>query len=120
MEIKNRIEKYLLSKKGSYLDFPFGPEAAVYKVGNKMFALASWQEKIPYVNLKCDPEDADILRSMFHSIKPAYHMNKIHWNSVYLDGTVPEGILHQMIDDSYNLVINKLSRAEKEKLQGKA
>jgi len=115
MEIENKIEKYLLSKKGIYLDFPFGPEAAVYKVGNKMFALCSWHEKVPWLNLKCDPEDADILRSMFDSIKPAYHMNKRHWNSVYLNGTVPEGILHQMIDDSYNLVVKGLSRAEKKK-----
>ena len=114
--MKNKLEKYLLSKKGSYLDFPFGPEASVYKVGSKMFALASWQEKVPWLNLKCDPEDADILRSMFDAIKPAYHMNKRHWNSVYLDGTVPEGILHQMIDDSYNLVVKGLGRAEGERL----
>ena len=113
MKIENKVEKYLLSKKGSYLDFPFGPEPAVYKVGNKMFALYGWQEKVPYLNLKCDPDDADILRSMFDSVKPAYHMNKRHWNSVYLDGTVPEGILHQMIDDSYNLVVKGLSRAER-------
>jgi predicted DNA-binding protein (MmcQ/YjbR family) len=108
---ENKVEKYLLSKKGSCLDFPFGPEAAVYKVGNKMFALGSWQEKVPWLNLKCDPEDADMLRSMFESIKPAYHMNKRHWNSVYLDGTVPEGILYQMIDDSYDLVMKGLGRA---------
>jgi predicted DNA-binding protein (MmcQ/YjbR family) len=117
VDIENKLEKYLLSKKGSYLDFPFGPEAAVYKVGSKMFALCAWHEKVPWLNLKCDPEDADILRSMFDSIKPAYHMNKKHWNSVYLDGTVPEGILHQMIDDSYSLVVNGLSKAEREKLK---
>jgi predicted DNA-binding protein (MmcQ/YjbR family) len=116
VEIENKLEKYLLAKKGSYLDFPFGPEAAVYKVGNKMFALWAWQEKVPWLNLKCDPEDADTLRSMFDAIQPGYHMNKKHWNSVYLDGTVPEGILHQMIDDSYNLVVKGLSRAERERL----
>ncbi len=102
---------------GSYLDFPFGPEDAVYKVGSRMFALASWQEKIPYINLKTDPEDSEILRYMFKSIRPAYHMNKKHWNSVYLDGSVPEGIIYQMIDDSYTLVAKKLSREEKEKLE---
>jgi predicted DNA-binding protein (MmcQ/YjbR family) len=116
MQIKNKIEKYLLSKKGSYLDFPFGPEPAVYKVGSKMFALCGWKDKVPYLNLKCDPDDADILRSMFDSVKPAYHMNKRHWNSVYLDGSVPERILHQMIDDSYNLVVKGLTRAERERL----
>ncbi len=117
MKKENKVEKYLLSKKGSYLDFPFGPEASVYKVGNKMFALCSWQEKVPWLNLKCDPEDADMLRSMFDSIKPAYHMNKRHWNSVYLDGAVPEGILYQMIDDSYDLVVKGLGRAKSKKLR---
>jgi predicted DNA-binding protein (MmcQ/YjbR family) len=117
MKKENKVEKYLLSKKGSCLDFPFGPEAAVYKVGSKMFALGSWQEKVPWLNLKCDPEDADMLRSMFGSIKPAYHMNKRHWNSVYLDGTVPEGILYQMIDDSYDLVVKGLGRAKGKKLR---
>jgi predicted DNA-binding protein (MmcQ/YjbR family) len=116
-ENRKKLEKYLLSKKGSYLDFPFGPGAAVYKVGNKMFALCSWQENVPRLNLKCDPEDTDILRSMFDAIQPGYHMNKKHWNSVYLDGTVPEGILHQMIDDSYNLVVKGLSKAEKLRLE---
>jgi predicted DNA-binding protein (MmcQ/YjbR family) len=116
MGIRKKLEKYLLSKKGSYLDFPFGPEAAVYKVGDKMFCLCAWQEKIPWLNLKCDPEDADILRSMFEAIQPGYHMNKKHWNSVYLGGSVPEGILYQMIDDSYNLVVNGLSRSERESL----
>jgi predicted DNA-binding protein (MmcQ/YjbR family) len=116
MKIDNKIEKYLLSKKGSYLDFPFGPEPAVYKVGNKIFAICGWQKKVPYLNLKCDPDDADIVRSMFDSVKPAYHMNKRHWNSAYLDGSVPEGILHQMIDDSYNLVVKGLTKAERERL----
>ncbi len=113
---RDALEDYLLSKKGSYLDFPFGPEAAVYKVCNKMFALHSWNGKIQRLNLKCNPEDADILRSMFDAVKPGYHMNKRHWNSVYLDGTMPDWMLYQMIDDSYNLVVTGLKKSEKERL----
>jgi len=111
------IEDYLLSKKGSYKDFPFGPEAAVFKVCNKMFALMSIEDNILRLNLKCDPEDAELLRSMFDAVKPGYHMNKRHWNSVYLDGTVPEGIIYQMIDDSYELVVKGLKKAERENLK---
>ena len=110
------IEKYLLSKKGSYKDFPFGPEAAVYKVCNKMFALMSQDNDTPRLNLKCDPDDAEVLRSIFNAVKPGYHMNKLHWNSVYLDGSIPEGAVCQMIDDSYNLVVKGLKKSERNKL----
>ena len=110
------IEEYLLSKKGSYKDFPFGPEAAVYKVCNKMFAIMNLDNGIPHLNLKCDPDDAEVLRSIFKAVKPGYHMNKRHWNSVYLDGSIPEGAVCQMIDDSYNLVVKGLRKTERDKL----
>ena len=107
------IEEYLLSKKGSYRDFPFGPETAVYKVCNKMFALMMPDHDRPGLNLKCDPDDALLLRSLFDSVKPGYHMNKRHWNTIYFDGKVPEALLFQMIDDSYDLVVKGLTRAER-------
>ena len=113
--INNSLKKYLLSKSRSYIDFPFGPDAAVFKVNNKMFALYAVKDGMQYLNLKCDPEDAEIMRSMFESVIPAYHMNKRHWNTIYLNGDVPEEILYKMIDDSYALVINGMSRKEKEK-----
>ena len=112
------IEKYLLSKKGSYRDFPFGPDAPVYKVCNKMFAIMNEDNGIPRLNLKCDPDDAEVLRSIFNAVKPGYHMNKQHWNSVYLDGSIPEGAVCQMIDDSYDLIVRGLKKADMEKLLG--
>lgn len=115
----NGVEKHLLSKKGSYMDFPFGPEAAVYKVCNKMFAIMNQDDGTPSLNLKCDPDDAEVLRSIFKAVKPGYHMNKRHWNSVYLDGSIPEGAVCQMIDDSYNLVVKGLKKSEREKLKEK-
>ena len=107
------IEKYILSKEGSYKDFPFGPEAVVYKVCNKMFALMHHDNGIPRLNLKCDPDDAEVLRSIFDAVKPGYHMNKRHWNSVYLDGSISEGAICQMIDDSYDLVVKRLKKSER-------
>ena len=112
------IENHLLSKKGSYKDFPFGPEAAVYKVCNKMFAIMNHDDGIYSLNLKCDPDDAEVLRSIFNAVKPGYHMNKRHWNSVYLDGSIPEGAVCQMIDDSYDLVVRGLKKADREKMPG--
>jgi len=112
----NTIEDYLLSKKGSYRDFPFGPEAAVYRVCDKMFAIMNQDSDVPRLNLKCDPDDAEILRSIFKAVEPGYHMNKMHWNSVYLDGSIPEGAVCQMIDDSYDLVVKGLKKTDREKL----
>ena len=71
---------------------------------------------IPHLNLKCDPDDAEVLRSIFKAVKPGYHMNKQHWNSVYLDGSIQEGAVCQMIDDSYNLVVKGLRKVERNKL----
>ena len=108
----------MLAKKGAFKDFPFGPVAAVFKVAGKMFALVAWQDKPLRVTLKCDPDDAQALRSMFDAVEPAYHMNKEHWNTITLDGTVPKGVLLQMIDDSYALVVKGLRKADRMKLEG--
>ena len=101
------LETYLLSKKGSRKEFPFGPNAAVFKVREKMFALVAWMEKPIKITLKCNPDDADVLRSLFDGVVPGYHMNKTHWNTVTLDGTVPHSLVLDMIDASYSLVVNK-------------
>ena len=111
------VEAYLLSKKGAFKDFPFGPGAAVFKVAGKMFALVAWQDKPLRMTLKCDPDDAYALRSMFDTVEPAYHMNKEHWNTITFDGTVPKGVLLQMIDDSYGLVVKGLRKADRVKLE---
>ena len=101
------LETYLLTKKDSRKEFPFGPNAAVFKVHGKMFALVAWMEKPVKITLKCDPDDADVLRSLFDGVEPGYHMNKTHWNTVTLDGTVPDSIVLDMIDASYSLVAKK-------------
>jgi predicted DNA-binding protein (MmcQ/YjbR family) len=110
------LEKYLLGKKGSLLDFPFGPDAAVFKLAGRMYALVAWEARPLCISLKCAPEDAVILRSMFDAVRPAYHMNKEHWNTVTLDGSIPDSIICELIDQSYALVAAKLSRADRKKL----
>jgi len=110
------LEKLLLSHKGAIVDYPFGPEAAVFKVAGKMYAIVAWQEEPLQVSLKCDPAEADYLRSTFEAIRPGYHLNKNHWNTITLDGSVPESLLHKMIDSSYALVVKGLTKAERELL----
>ncbi len=110
------VEKYLLAKPGAVKEFPFGPDAAVFKVGGKMFALMAWQEKPVRITLKSSPEDAVLLRSLYEAVKPGYYMNKKHWNTVTLDGSVPKEHLLRMMDESYDLVVRGLPRAEREKL----
>ena len=113
------IREYCLSKRGVTEDFPFDEETLVLKVLDKMFALISL-EKIPLqINLKCDPELAVELREKYEAILPGYHMNKKHWNSIIVDGTLRNELIYRWIDDSYNLVVKGLRKTEKEKLQNK-
>ncbi|MCP4901514.1 MAG: MmcQ/YjbR family DNA-binding protein, partial [bacterium] len=93
-----------------------GPQALVYKVMGKMFALLAWEEIPLRISLKCEPERAIELREVFRSVRGAYHMNKTHWNMVDLDGSVPEPELLAWIDESYDLVATKLPKAKREKL----
>jgi len=111
-----KLEFYLLSRQCACKDYPFGKGVAVFKVMGKIFALFAEQESPLRINLKCDPDEASLLRGMFESIKPGYHMNKDHWNTVVLDGTVPEDMLSDMIDKSYDLVVKGLRSADRGKL----
>ena len=110
------LRKTLLKKKRATEETPFGPEVLVYKVMSKMFALLAWEEDPLRINLKCDPDLALALRDQYAAIIPGYHMNKQHWNSVILDGSIPENQLIDMIDNSYDLVVKGLKKAEREKL----
>ena len=101
--------EYCLSKKGVTEEFPFDQNTLVFKVMGKMFALADVAE-FESVNLKCDPEKAIELREEFPAIQPGYHMSKKHWNSVYLDGSLVDNFVFQLVDDSYNLVVNNLTK----------
>jgi predicted DNA-binding protein (MmcQ/YjbR family) len=97
-------------------DYPFGDGVAVFKVGGKMFALVSLEGSTGFVNLKCDPDLALALRAQHAAVRPGYHTNKRHWNSVDLDGSLPAHDLREMIEHSYELVVDGLPRAEREQL----
>ena len=110
------LRKMLLSKKGTTEETPFGPEALVYKVMGKMFALIAWEKSPLTITLKCDPDFALVLRAQYPAITSGYHMNKKHWNTVLLDESIPEEQFLEMIDDSYALVVKGLKKVDREKL----
>ena len=112
-----QIREYCIKKKGVTEEFPFDEETLVFKVVGKIFLLASLESIPLQINLKCDPEKAIELREEFESIQPGYHMNKKHWNTIILDGTVPAKKILEWIDDSYNLVVSGLKKAELKKLK---
>lgn len=109
------LRLYCLSKKGVTEDFPFDETTLVFKVMDKMFALTDLEGQFS-VNLKCDPDKAIELREKHSAVQPGYHMNKKHWNTVYVDGSVSEEQIKSWINDSYNLVVNKLTKAKKAEL----
>ena len=111
-----QLRKYLLNKKGSLEDTPFGPESLVFKVMGKMFALVVWDETPLRITLKCDPDLAVILRAQYQSVQPGYYMNKKHWNTVTLDGSIDDVFIKELIDHSYDLVFGKLSKSQREKI----
>jgi predicted DNA-binding protein (MmcQ/YjbR family) len=108
---------YLEGKPGAWRDMPFGSDALVFKVLDKMFALLAWQADPLKISLKADPIDAIILRKQYEAIKPGYHLNKKHWITVTLDGSVPDDEVRQMIDDSYTLVVGGMTHSERAKLK---
>lgn len=100
---------YCITKKGVTEAFPFDESTLVFKVMGKMFALTG-VDSFDYINLKCDPENAVELREQYNGVKPGYHMSKVHWNSVYLNTDVSDKMGYDLIDDSYQLVINSLTK----------
>ncbi|MDM8530246.1 MmcQ/YjbR family DNA-binding protein [Anaerolineales bacterium HSG25] len=117
MELES-LQTYLLNKKGTVKETPFGPQAYVYKVMNKMFALVAWDEDPIDLSLKCDPDLAITLRSLYEAIRPGYHLNKKHWNTITLDGSVPDEEVFGMIDASYALVVKGMTKAQRKALEG--
>ena len=104
------FREYCLSKPDATEGTPFGPDVLVFKVSGKMFALAVLDEVPPTVNLKCDPELALDLRDRYEQVRPGYHMNKKHWNTVEIESNIPDAELGKMIDHSYELVIKRLPK----------
>lgn len=114
----DRIREYCLEKEGVSEDFPFDEETLVFKVGGKMFALINIYP--PHsLNLKCDPDKAVELREQYESITPGYHMNKKHWNTILLNGSVPTNLFLKMIDHSYELVFCSLKQSIRKKIAKK-
>jgi predicted DNA-binding protein (MmcQ/YjbR family) len=107
---------YCLSKPAATESTPFGPEDIVFKVEGKMFALLALDEVPPASNLKCHPDLALELRDRYEQVRPGYHMNKKHWNTVVLDGVIPEREIGKMIDHSYELVVQSLPKAKRKAL----
>ena len=107
------FRSYCLAKAAATEGTPFGPDNIVFKVQGKMFALLALDDVPPRVNLKCDPDLALELRDRYEQVEPGYHMNKKHWNTVVLDGVVPEREVRKMIDDSYELVVQSLPKAKR-------
>ena len=105
------------AKPGSVEDYPFGDEVAVFKVAGRMFALVPLGSSPVTVSLKCDPGLAADLRARYAAITPGYHLNKRHWNTVTLDGSVPDEEVLDLIDHSYDLVVARLTRAQRQELR---
>ena len=105
---------YCLQKQGVTESFPFDAKTLVFKVGSKMFALTSLDNPDFSVNLKCDPERAIVLREAYPAIREGYHMSKKHWNTVAIDGSLPDDFIRELIDHSYDLVVRKMTKKERE------
>jgi predicted DNA-binding protein (MmcQ/YjbR family) len=111
----NRAElrDHCLSFVGAEETFPFGPETSVFKVRGRMFALSALGAESLRVSLKCEPQLAEALRASYPAVLPGYHLNKRHWNTVVLDGSLPEQMVADLIEDSYDLVVSKLPAARR-------
>lgn len=106
------LRNYCLSKKNVTESFPFDDKTLVYKVFDKIFAITGFDLPLS-INLKCDPEKAMELREKYSEVKPGYHMNKKHWNTVNLNGKIPRKEVLQMIDESYELVLKGVKKSIK-------
>jgi predicted DNA-binding protein (MmcQ/YjbR family) len=110
------LRRHCLAKPGAVEERPFGPDTSVFKVAGKIFAL-SWLDGVPLeVSLKCEPELAEQFRGAYPAVRGGYHLNKRHWNTVTLDGSLPDQLVADMIEDSYDLVVAGLPRKTRDEL----
>jgi predicted DNA-binding protein (MmcQ/YjbR family) len=110
------LRQYCLAKKGAEEGLPFGPDTLVFKAGGKIFLLAALDAVPLRVNAKCEPDNAVLLREQYSCVLPGYHMNKQHWNTIIVDGSVPDKLLQQWIDDSYDLIVESLPKKRKQEI----
>ncbi|HVM87386.1 MAG TPA: MmcQ/YjbR family DNA-binding protein [Puia sp.] len=107
------LREYCLSKKGTSEGFPFGENTLVFKVKEKIYLIASLNRLFLQFNVKCNPEKAVELREQYLAIQPGYHMNKKHWNTIIVDGTLSKKLIKEMIDISYLLIVQAIPNKEK-------
>ena len=112
----DELRDYCLAKRGAWEDQPFGPDALVFKVRSKMFAITNLERMPPGVGLKCEPEQALLLREQFEGVTTGPYLNKKHWNLVQLQGDVPADAIRRFVDVSYALVVAGLTKKEREAL----
>lgn len=112
------LRNYCLQKPGATEGLPFGEDTLVFKVGGKMFLLTGITEGNRF-NVKCDAELAAELREHYPEVQPGYHMNKKLWNTVYMDGALTQKQLHEMIDHSYSLIVESLSKKTQDEIRAK-
>jgi len=110
------LKAFCLSMTGAHEDFPFGADVSVFKVKEKMFALLPMDIDPQTISLKCDPAEAMLLREQYEGVIAGYHLNKKHWNTVTSGRDVPDGLIEEMIEDSYHLVVKKLPKRDREEL----
>jgi predicted DNA-binding protein (MmcQ/YjbR family) len=113
---RTELRDHCLSFAGAEETFPFGPRTSVFKVAGKMFALSQLAADSLRVSLKCEPHLADALRGANAAVLPGYHLNKRHWNTVVIDGSLPEQMIKDMIEDSYDLVVSQLPASRRREL----
>jgi predicted DNA-binding protein (MmcQ/YjbR family) len=105
------LRRWCLGRRGAVEGFPFGEQVSVFKVGGKMFAISGLRSSPLQVSVKCEPDLAVQLRATYPAIQPGYHLNKRHWNTITLDGSLPDEMVLDMIEDSYDLVVAGLPPA---------
>jgi predicted DNA-binding protein (MmcQ/YjbR family) len=110
------LRRWCLAQPGAFEDFPFGPEHSVFKVAGKMFALSALARAPLEVSVKCEPELAVQLRDSYDAIRPGYHLNKRHWNTITLDDSLPDQLVRDFVEDSYDLVVSALPKRTREQL----
>jgi predicted DNA-binding protein (MmcQ/YjbR family) len=110
------LRDHCLAFAGAEETFPFGPRTSVFKVAGKVFALSRLDERPLRVSLKCEPGLAEQLRQAHPAVSPGYHLNKRHWNTVIVDGSLPDATIADMVEDSYDLIVSRLSEARRRAL----
>jgi predicted DNA-binding protein (MmcQ/YjbR family) len=114
------LRRWCLARPSAVEEFPFDAATSVFKVGGKMFALTALDGRPLSVSLKCEPSLAEALRAEYSAVRPGYHLNKRHWITVTLDGSLPDELVFELVEDSYELVVDGLPKRERDLVRSRA